>query len=224
MVNSNEVSDCLNLITQAFDQCKKMLNELNVVKVNTEDTAGAAQIVASKGVRDTGAIASSRAAEIYGLHILSKKLEDYSDNVTRFLILAREPIMPGTDKPYKTSIVFTLEEGLGVLFKALAVFSLRDINLSKEVAQVNDRFPNEELDFNFDYDAATFFKQEELWSSDFETVSAMPNNMWSDVGNYEYPEFITLGGELSDFWNLADSGAENWLSGEPSKSQKTDQY
>ncbi|KAM0049968.1 putative hydro-lyase [Helianthus debilis subsp. tardiflorus] len=131
MVNSNEVSDYLNLITQAFDQCKKMLNELNVVKVNTEDTAGAAQIVASKGVRDTGAIASSRAAEIYGLHILSKKFQDYSDNVTRFLILAREPIIPGTDKPHKTSIVFTLEEGPGVLFKALAVFALRDINLSK---------------------------------------------------------------------------------------------
>ncbi|KAJ0700632.1 putative hydro-lyase [Helianthus annuus] len=99
MVNSNEVSDYLNIITQAFDQCKKMLNELNVVKVNTEDTAGAAQ--------------------------------DYSDNVTRFLILAREPIMPGTDKPHKTSIIFTLEEGPRVLFKALAVFALRDINLSK---------------------------------------------------------------------------------------------
>ncbi|KAK9065308.1 hypothetical protein SSX86_016691 [Deinandra increscens subsp. villosa] len=116
---------------QALDQCKMMVNELNVVTVNTEDTAGAAKIVATKGIRDTGAIASSRAAETYGLHILSKKIQDGLDNVTRFLILAREPVIPGTDKPHKTSIVFTLEEGPRVLFKALAVFALRDINLSK---------------------------------------------------------------------------------------------
>jgi arogenate/prephenate dehydratase len=46
-------------------------------------------------------------------------------------MLAREPIIPGTDKPFKTSIVFSLEEGPGVLFKALAVFALRQINLTK---------------------------------------------------------------------------------------------
>ncbi|CAI9291999.1 unnamed protein product [Lactuca saligna] len=53
------------------------------------------------------------------------------DNITRFLILAREPIIQGIDKPHKTSIVFTLEEGPRVLFNGLVVFALRDINLSK---------------------------------------------------------------------------------------------
>ncbi|KAG6776822.1 hypothetical protein POTOM_016610 [Populus tomentosa] len=57
--------------------------------------------------------------------------QDDDDNITRFLILAREPIIPGTDRPHKTSIVFTLEEGPGMLFKALAVFASRDINLTK---------------------------------------------------------------------------------------------
>ncbi|XP_027345629.1 arogenate dehydratase/prephenate dehydratase 2, chloroplastic-like isoform X3 [Abrus precatorius] len=57
--------------------------------------------------------------------------KDDSDNVTRFLMLAREPIIPGTDRPFKTSIVFSLEEGPGILFKALAVFALRHINLTK---------------------------------------------------------------------------------------------
>ncbi|CAN1249462.1 Arogenate dehydratase 2 [Linum perenne] len=57
--------------------------------------------------------------------------KDDSDNVTRFLMLAREPIIPGTDRPFKTSIVFSLEEGPGILFKALAVFALRQINLTK---------------------------------------------------------------------------------------------
>lgn len=58
-------------------------------------------------------------------------IQDDLDNVTRFLMLAREPIIPRIDRPFKTSIVFTLEEGPGVLFKALAVFALRSINLTK---------------------------------------------------------------------------------------------
>ncbi|KAI4365048.1 hypothetical protein MLD38_021068 [Melastoma candidum] len=116
---------------QALAQCEMSLMALHVVRVSTEDTAGAAQIVASNGLRDTGAIASSRAAEIYGLEILAENIQDDDDNITRFLILARDPIIPGTDRPHKTSIVFTLDEGPGVLFKALAVFALRDINLSK---------------------------------------------------------------------------------------------
>ncbi|CAK9176064.1 unnamed protein product [Ilex paraguariensis] len=116
---------------QALDQCEVSLNKLGVIRVSAYDTAGAAQIVASEGLRDTGAVASARAADIYGLDILAEKIQDDSDNITRFLMLAREPIIPGTDRPHKTSIVFTLEEGPGVLFKALAVFALRGINLSK---------------------------------------------------------------------------------------------
>nr|KAJ0196565.1 hypothetical protein LSAT_V11C700346980 [Lactuca sativa] len=81
---------------------------------------------ASESIRDTGAVASSRAAEI-GLDILAQIIQDDLDNITRFLILAREPIIPGIDKPHKTSLVFTLEEGPRVLFNALAVFSLRNV-------------------------------------------------------------------------------------------------
>ncbi|QCD79745.1 prephenate dehydratase [Vigna unguiculata] len=116
---------------QALDQCEKMLNDLGVVKIGARDTADAAQTVASNCARDTGAIASSRAAKVYGLDILTERIQDDDENITRFLVLARDPIIPGTDKPHKTSIVFSLEEGPGVLFKALAVFAMRDINLSK---------------------------------------------------------------------------------------------
>ncbi|EEF32706.1 arogenate dehydratase/prephenate dehydratase 1, chloroplastic isoform X1 [Ricinus communis] len=107
------------------------LSKLSVARENVDDTAVAAQYVASNKLRDAGAVASARASELYGLNILAEKIQDDSDNVTRFLVLARDPIIPRTDKPYKTSIVFTLEEGPGVLFKALAVFALRDINLTK---------------------------------------------------------------------------------------------
>ncbi|XP_027172762.1 arogenate dehydratase/prephenate dehydratase 1, chloroplastic-like isoform X1 [Coffea eugenioides] len=116
---------------QALAQSDNFLSKLGVVRENFEDTAGAAQLVVSKRMFDAGVIATARAAEIYGLNIVAKAIQDEPDNFTRFIILARDPIIPRTDKAFKTSIVFTLEEGPGVIFKALAVFALRDINLTK---------------------------------------------------------------------------------------------
>ncbi|KAB1226145.1 Arogenate dehydratase/prephenate dehydratase 2, chloroplastic [Morella rubra] len=116
---------------QALAQCENTLTRLGLVRVAADDTAGAAQHIASHNLRDAGAVASSTAAMIYGLDILAQDIQDECDNVTRFLMLAREPIIPGVDRPFKTSIVFSLEEGPGVLFKALAVFALRQINLIK---------------------------------------------------------------------------------------------
>ncbi|KAJ9188909.1 hypothetical protein P3X46_000261 [Hevea brasiliensis] len=116
---------------QALAQCEHTLTSLGLVREAVDDTAGAAKHVALHKLKDTGAVASSVAAKIYGLNILAEDIQDDCDNVTRFLMLAREPIIPGTDRPFKTSIVFSLEEGPGVLFKALAVFALRQINLTK---------------------------------------------------------------------------------------------
>ncbi|XP_039129772.1 arogenate dehydratase 2-like [Dioscorea cayenensis subsp. rotundata] len=116
---------------QALAQCEHTLAKLGVVRENVDDTAGAAKFIADNKLEDAGAVASSLAAELYGLNILARDIQDDSDNITRFLMLAREPIIPGTEKPFKTSIVFSLEEGPGELFKALAVFALRKINLSK---------------------------------------------------------------------------------------------
>ncbi|MED6207461.1 Arogenate dehydratase 2 [Stylosanthes scabra] len=116
---------------QALAQCEHTLTKWGLVREAVDDTAGAAQYIAMHEVKDAGAVASSAAAKIYGLNILAQDIQDDCDNVTRFLMLAREPIIPGTDRPFKTSIVFSLEEGPGILFKALAVFALRQINLSK---------------------------------------------------------------------------------------------
>ncbi|KAK3445915.1 hypothetical protein EUGRSUZ_A01119 [Eucalyptus grandis] len=116
---------------QALSLSDNALTRLDVTRESVDSTAGAAQFVALNELRDAGVVASARAADIYGLNILAERIQGDSDNVTRFLVLARDPIIPRTDKPFKTSIVFTLEEGPGVLFKALAVFSLRGINLTK---------------------------------------------------------------------------------------------
>nr|KAJ0223145.1 hypothetical protein LSAT_V11C200059330 [Lactuca sativa] len=108
---------------QALAQCENTLTRLGIVREAVDDTAGAAKHVALHELEDTGAVASAAAAKIYGLNLLVQDIQDYSDNVTRFLMLAREPIIPRTDRPFKTSIVFSLDEGPGMLFKALAIES-----------------------------------------------------------------------------------------------------
>ncbi|KAK9154139.1 hypothetical protein Sjap_001619 [Stephania japonica] len=131
---------------QALSQCENTLTKLGVVREAVDDTAGAAQYVALQQLKDAGAVASAGAAKIYGLNILAEDIQDDTDNITRFLMLAREPIIPGTDRPFKTSIVFSLEEGPGVLFKALAVFALRRINLTKIESRPRRKQPMRLLD------------------------------------------------------------------------------
>ncbi|CAI9756616.1 unnamed protein product [Fraxinus pennsylvanica] len=174
---------------QALDQCEITLNKLGVTRVSAEDSAGAAQVVASGGVRDTGAVASARAAEIYGLDILDQGIQDDSDNITRFLILAREPIIPGTDRPFKTSIVFTLEEGPGILFKALAVFALRDINLSKIESRPQKRRPLRVVD-DSNKGRATYFDY--LFYIDFEASMVEPRAQYALGHLQEFARFLRV--------------------------------
>ncbi|XP_074285530.1 arogenate dehydratase 2-like [Silene latifolia] len=118
---------------QALAQCEHTLAKLGVTRLAMDDTAGAAQFVALNKLEDAGAVASAAAARIYGLNILAEDIQDDPDNVTRFLMLAREPIIPviPVTRPFKTSIVFSLVEGPGALFNALAAFATRKINLIK---------------------------------------------------------------------------------------------
>ncbi|KAL8032862.1 hypothetical protein ABFX02_13G124600 [Erythranthe guttata] len=174
---------------QALEQCERTLNELSVTRINAVDTAGAAQIVASEGLRETGAVASARAAEIYGLNVLAERIQDDPDNITRFLILAREPIIPGTERPYKTSIVFTMEEGPGVLFKALAVFAMRGINLSKIESRPQKRRPLRVVD-DSNNGKATYFDY--LFYIDFEASMAEPRAQNALSHLQEFATFIRV--------------------------------
>ena len=81
------------------------------------------------GARDTAGVASRRAAEIYGMQILEEGIEDNAENYTRFLAIQKEAVIPTGEA--KTSIVFTLKNQPGSLFRAMSAFALRDIDLTK---------------------------------------------------------------------------------------------
>jgi len=118
---------------QALAQCEHNLAKMGVQRVTAADTAGSARLVKAGGDPRVGAIASRRAAEVYGLQILVENLEDNLSNYTRFLALSRQPVIvtDSTQGETKTSVVFSLKNQPGALFKALSVFALRDIDLTK---------------------------------------------------------------------------------------------
>src|ERR1051326_3052 len=83
----------------------------------------------AQGLRDTAGIASSQAAKEYGGKVLMSGLEDNKQNFTRFFLIDKKKKVTAGDN--KTSVVFSLKNVSGALFKALSVFALRDLDLSK---------------------------------------------------------------------------------------------
>ena len=117
---------------QALSQTEAFLRNAQIKPVPSYDTAGSAKMVKEQGLRDTAAIASSRAAEVHGLEVLDFGIEDDSNNYTRFLVLGRVRCEIPDGVPTKTSVVFVPRKNeAGALFKTLSVFSVRDIDLSK---------------------------------------------------------------------------------------------
>lgn len=114
----------------ALDQCRNFFRRhKRISAVPFYDTAGSVKHVVQNNLRDAAGIASSQAAKEYGGRILMAGLEDDPQNVTRFfLILKKKKIAPRADK---TSLAFSLKNQAGALFKALSVFALRDLDLSK---------------------------------------------------------------------------------------------
>ena len=114
----------------ALDQCRNFFRtNPGVQAVPFYDTAGGVRHIVAEGLSDAAAIAPKRAAKQYGGRILLEGIEDDQQNYTRFLLINRsQKIGRGSNK---TSIGFALKNEPGILFKALSVFALRDISLSR---------------------------------------------------------------------------------------------
>src|SRR5436309_6225467 len=115
---------------QGLAQCERFLRTLSGVEIiATYDTAGSAKMVADAGKPDAAAIASARAGEVFGLTPLASSIQDYDDNITRFLVVGRRPLKNAVAD--KTTIVVSVPNEPGSLFKALSVFALRGVDLTK---------------------------------------------------------------------------------------------
>jgi arogenate/prephenate dehydratase len=112
---------------QALAQCEQYLKQLGVTVEAVYDTAGGAKLVSEQKLRGAAALASRRAAEVFGLEVLQDAVQDFEYNITRFFVIGGA----APAEANKTTIVFALPSTPGSLFKALSVFALRDINLSK---------------------------------------------------------------------------------------------
>ncbi len=116
----------------ALGQCLAVIAELGLQAEAAGDTAGAARRLADSGARDEAAIASERAAEIYGLTIARANIEDAGHNTTRFLEMAREPAdIEPADGATITSFVFQVRNIPAALYKALGGFATNGVNMTK---------------------------------------------------------------------------------------------
>ncbi|HZT29765.1 MAG TPA: prephenate dehydratase [Bryobacteraceae bacterium] len=122
----------------ALDQCRHFFaRNPHIEKVTFYDTAGSVKMIMEQRPPDAAAIASTVAAYTYGGHILRRSIEDDRQNFTRFFLLrtpayaSRMPRRKGRGIQWKTSLVFTTRNIPGALFRCLASFALRDINLTK---------------------------------------------------------------------------------------------
>lgn len=116
----------------ALNQCLGTIRELGLESVVRIDTAGAAAEIAAAGDKSQAVIASELAGDIYGLVSLRANIEDAAHNTTRFLIMAREPVIPHRKSvPTMTSFVFRVRNVPAALYKALGGFATNGLNITK---------------------------------------------------------------------------------------------
>jgi len=129
---------------QALGQCQNFIKHLAYQPVPAYDTAGSVKIIKEQDLRDSAAIASARAAEIYGMEILAREIEDNPHNFTRFLILSRNDAPPTSRD--KTSIVFSVRHRPGALYAVLQQLAELNVNMTKIESRPTRQKP---WDYNF---------------------------------------------------------------------------
>ena len=128
---------------QALGQCRHWLRANNIAPVAHSDTAGAAAWVADSDEVGLAALAPPHAAELYGLTLHGTGMEDADHNMTRFVVLAREPLadFAAIAGPVMTTFMFEVKNIPAALYKALGGFATNGVNMTKlESYQVGGSF------------------------------------------------------------------------------------
>lgn len=133
---------------QALMQCREHLRALKVVTHTYSNTAAAAKDVASWNDTSKAAIASSLAAELYGLSVLNDKFQDADNNTTVFIIISREPVDPNPEKERVIStVLFTIRNIPAALYKSLGGFATNGVNVVKLESYIPGGTKNEAAQF-----------------------------------------------------------------------------
>ncbi len=122
----------------ALGQVRSLLARPGVRAEVAGDTAGAARLLSQGGKMDEAVVASSKAAEIYGLDIIEANVEDAGHNTTRFLVMARDLNDPGRGRPVVTTFVFQVRNIPAALYKALGGFATNSVNMTKLESYMQD--------------------------------------------------------------------------------------
>ena len=117
---------------QGLSQCSKFIKDNNISEHIRADTAGSAEMISKTKDKKQAAIASSLSAEIYGLEVIKKNIENEKGNLTRFLVMGKNISQPkfGNDK-YITSFLFKLKSKPAALYQSLGGFAINGVNLTK---------------------------------------------------------------------------------------------
>ena len=117
---------------KALSKCYKFIKKNNLNEHVRADTAGSAKMISINKKKNEAAIASTLSAEIYGLKIIQKNIENDPGNLTRFLVMGKDLVQPEfTDKKYITSFLFKLKSKPAALYQSLGGFAINGVNLTK---------------------------------------------------------------------------------------------
>ena len=117
---------------QGLSQCSKFIKDNKLAEHIRADTAGSAEMISKKKDIKQSAIASSLSAEIYGLEVIKKNIENETGNLTRFLVMGKNISQPEfKNKTYITSFLFKLKSKPAALYQSLGGFAINGVNLTK---------------------------------------------------------------------------------------------
>ena len=118
--------------SMAIGQCNAAIKKYNLDVIIMADTAGSAKFISEQGTNEDSAIASTLAADTYGLEIVDTNIQDMKSNTTRFLIMSKELQQERNENlSYLTSCIFEVKSVPSALYKALGGFATNGVNLTK---------------------------------------------------------------------------------------------